>query len=144
MYHVKHEHPFQRGYNALAEEGERADNAMMDFGILLLHAGERHECRLGKERAFLLMHGTVTFRCNGTERRADRRSLLDENPVVLHVPQGVPVQIVAMTDAEIAVMRTEHESNVCPQALRARRDEQRATGRGNHGGNLDPSRQNRL
>jgi 5-deoxy-glucuronate isomerase len=115
VYHVKHEHPFQHGYNALTEEGERADNSMMDFGILLLHAGERHECRLGKERAFLLMHGTVTFRFNGAERRADRRSLLDESPVVLHVPQGVPVQIVAMTDAEIAVMRTQHETTFAPR-----------------------------
>jgi 5-deoxy-glucuronate isomerase len=89
VVHVKHENPFQRGYNAVTEEGERTDNAMMDFGILLLHAGECHECHLGKERAFLLMHGNVEFRFNGVERPANRQSLLEESPVVLHNPRSI-------------------------------------------------------
>jgi 5-deoxy-glucuronate isomerase len=115
VYHVKHEAPFQHGYNAITEEGEPADDAMMDFGILLLHAGERHECHLGKERAFLLMRGSVTFAFNGVERRADRQSLLEESPVVLHVPRGVSVRIAATTDAEISVMRTTHAAAFEPR-----------------------------
>ena len=115
MVHVRHKNPFQYGYNVVTEEGERPDNAMMDFGILLLHAGECHECHLGKERAFLLMRGNVAFRFAGVERRANRQSLLDESPVVLHVPQGVSVRIVATTEAEIAVMRTQHEATFEPR-----------------------------
>jgi 5-deoxy-glucuronate isomerase len=71
VVHVRHKNPFQHGYNVVTEEGERPDNAMMDFGILLLHAGECHECHLGKERAFLLMGGNVAFRFAGVERRAN-------------------------------------------------------------------------
>ena len=115
MVHLKHEHLFQHGYNGITEEDEPADNAMMDFGILLLHAGECRECHLGKERAFLLLQGGVTFRFNGLERRANRQSLLEESPVVLHVPRGASVQIVGTTDAEIAVMRTRHEATFAPR-----------------------------
>jgi len=34
MSHVKHEKPFEHGYNVITEEGEPTEDTMMDFGIL--------------------------------------------------------------------------------------------------------------
>jgi len=113
--YVKHAKPFQYGYNSITEEGEHSDNTMMDFGILRLHAEECYECHLGKERAFLLMKGSVTFSFNGVTRCPERQSLFEENPVVLHVPQGISVQVAAETEAEIAVMRTQNEKAFEPK-----------------------------
>ena len=109
MYHLKHESPFKAGYTAITEEGEPTNDTMMDFGILLLKPEELYECALKKERAFLLMKGKVTFNFHGTEKSGERQSLFEENPVVLHAPQGLPVKILAEAEAEIAVMRTRNE-----------------------------------
>lgn len=109
MYHLKHEKPFRDGYNVITEEGEPVEDPMMDFGILLLQSEEGYACHLNKERAFLLMNGRISFHFNGIEKQVERQSLLEENPVVLHVSREVPVKIVAETEAEIAVIRTQNE-----------------------------------
>jgi len=130
VYHLKHEKPFGHGYNVITEEGEPTEDTMMDFGILLLQTEEVYECHLNKERAFLLMNGKVTFNFNGVERLAERSSLFEENPVVLHIPQGTSVKLLAETEVEIAVMRTRNEKTFEPKLYEKEdtRDEHRGAG----------------
>lgn len=130
MYRVKHEKPFEYGYNTITREGEQKNDTMMDFGILLIKAGESYECHQEKERAFLLMGGKVTFQYNTHEKPAERQSLFEENPAVLHVPQSLPVNIMAVTEAEIAIIRT-HNARMFEPKLYEKpdtRDEHRGAG----------------
>ena len=130
MYHLPQKKPFIQGYNAVTDEAESAGGTMMDFGILLLGAGERYECQLAKERAFLVMNGRLAFTFEGATKPAERRSLFDEPPVVLHVPSGASVSILGETAAEIAVFRTTNAKTFVPRFYEKTdtRDEYRGAG----------------
>jgi 5-deoxy-glucuronate isomerase len=108
---IKHEKPFQNGYEEIV--GRKGPNAdmLMDFGHLSLRAGEAWASPAGDERAFLLAGGEIVFTWKGGSRpaataRAKRASLFDEEPTVLSVPAAAEVEIAATTDAELYVVAT--------------------------------------
>jgi 5-deoxy-glucuronate isomerase len=112
----RHQGPFRYGYTPIAESGGRNASMLLDFGILRLKAGDELRDGEAKERAFLLMSGTVELAWSGQRRTVSRRSLLNEDPWVLHVPAGVEVNIRASgADAEIAV-----EKSAGPHRIEAR------------------------
>jgi 5-deoxy-glucuronate isomerase len=101
--------PFGYGYTPITEiEGANA-SMLMDFGILRLRPGEEWEDEEEKERAFLLMTGSVRVGWGERSKTITRDSLLDQGPWVLHVPPGVAVALEASANAELAVQKVRHD-----------------------------------
>ena len=81
--------------------------ALMDFGILKLDAGQKIASATPEERAFLLISGEAEFEWEGHQAIAKRSSCFYEGPWCLHVPSDVPVNITCIRrDTEIAVQKT--------------------------------------
>ena len=108
---VRKEKAFANGYHAITELHGAHSDMMLDFGILTLEKGQRWECALNLERAWLLIKGTVEFQWEGHTCQATRFSCFDENPSVLHVPSGVSVLMVALEASELCVERAENEKS---------------------------------
>lgn len=117
---VKHPQPFGSGLTRLAAvDGDHAD-MLMDFGILNLGAAERWESSEAKERALLLMTGRVRFSWDGEAGPEtiewERRSLLDEEPVALHMPAGRRMAVEALGGpAELAYQARPNDKPVPPR-----------------------------
>ncbi len=102
---VKKEKPFGWGYTAItAMEGEHSE-MLLDFGVLRLKAKEQVICSLDLERAWMLLKGSVEFKYPGGVFAGERRSCIDETPIVLHAPHSVEVTITAHTESELVVER---------------------------------------
>lgn len=97
---------FPYGYTAITELNGMHREMLLDFGILRLREGERWDNNDEKERAFLLISGTIQFSWNDKRAYGSRVSCFDENPVVLHVPAGTTVIITAESACELAVEKT--------------------------------------
>ena len=114
---------FQKGYNAITEIGGRHSEMGMDVGIVRLDAGEEYLDESGRECALLLMSGEVTLSWKVEEEwheeRATRVSLLDEEPIVLHV-DGVTIARVRCVagEAELAVQRVVNTTPFPPRVWR--------------------------
>ncbi len=100
---VRNEKNMKSGYTAITEENGKHSEMLLDFGLLNLKAGEEWTCEEQKERAWLLIRGNAVFEWEGKSEEVTRRSCFDENPSVLHVPQGVKVKIRAVEDTEFGV-----------------------------------------
>ncbi|MCG8454568.1 MAG: 5-deoxy-glucuronate isomerase [Spirochaetales bacterium] len=87
--------PYTTGLNMIVSQAEDEAGMRLDFGILNLLPGMSWEDKANKERALLLLSGTVRFSWNGQERMASRNSCFDENPEVLLVPAGMDIQLTA-------------------------------------------------
>jgi 5-deoxy-glucuronate isomerase len=107
--HIQGPLQFPYGYNGIAEIGNAEQKSMMDFGILHLPAGESFCEAQSLERAYLLINGEITIAWENNEQTISRKNCFDFSPWVLHVPNNVAVNIYAVTDAEVAVQRTENE-----------------------------------
>jgi 5-deoxy-glucuronate isomerase len=97
---------FANGYNPLTIQG---DNSLMnmDFGVLCMKKGDKFTYNEPKESIYVLVAGKVTFKWEGREDTAERKSCFYEDPILLHVPQNVEVTIQGETDgAEVAIQRT--------------------------------------
>lgn len=107
--------PFFNGYNAITElEGKHGD-MLLDFGLLEMKKGDIYACELEKERAFMLMDGIVEYRWDGKKEKAERKSLLDENPWALHVSGKIKAEIECMSDAaELCVERVANATGFEP------------------------------
>jgi 5-deoxy-glucuronate isomerase len=82
---------------------------MMDFGILRLRAGETHTSTGSRERALLLLGGTLDVTLDGQKTRISRRSLFDEAPWCLSLASGAEAVITAVDgDAELSVHATDN------------------------------------
>ena len=108
---IKQEGSFCEGYTPITELDGKHSDMLMDFGILKISAGKSEMSSEDKERAFLLMSGKVVFTWEGMSVEAERNSLLDENPTVLHLPAGVSAEIVALSDVEIAVQKKRNKKS---------------------------------
>ncbi|MHB8073245.1 5-deoxy-glucuronate isomerase [Desulfosporosinus fructosivorans] len=109
MTRIRQEQPFAYGYNPITTMDEAEQNTMMDFGILRLAKDQVEVDTEPKERAYLLVQGEVSFEWEGNKETAKRKSCFDENPWVLHVPQGVQVKITGLAETEICVTKTTNE-----------------------------------
>ena len=112
--------PFPRGYTAVTEIDGAHANMLMDFGILKLGPGESWSSDGPTERAFLLMTGEVTLKWEDTSgtQTADitRKSVLDQEPVALHVPTGIPVTVTSgNAESELAVQGVRNDTRFTPR-----------------------------
>ena len=99
----------QPGLEWITRAGEGELDTGIDFGLLRLSAGERVDLTSELEGAALLLEGRVQFLWDGGARAAERHSLFEEDPVALHVPVSSRFEIVADTDAELAIFRTAND-----------------------------------
>lgn len=93
---VRH-HPgeFPAGLNLIVSDAAGGSGMMLDFGIITLGEGHEWSDASRRERALLLISGSVHFEWNGESREARRISCLDENPETLQLPDGMPVKLTA-------------------------------------------------
>jgi 5-deoxy-glucuronate isomerase len=104
---------------------------LMDFGILRLAAGQAEAGEEPKERAYLLLGGTVEIDLAGGHARMARASLFDRGPWCLHLPAGSQVTLRAVGGpAEIAVHKTTNARAFEPRLYTPEecRDEERGKG----------------
>lgn len=97
----------EKGYNEITNMETKARDMLMDIGIQKMEKGELlsfEDC--DKETAFLLLSGELIFQWENQELTAERNSLFDENPCVLHVPKNTQVRIRATRDSEILIQKT--------------------------------------
>ena len=107
---LRHPEPSARGLTWLVRAGDATFDTGMDFGLLRLAAGEEADLSSPLEQAALLLTGEVVLGWEGAgarrEHRAQRESLLDEEPTVLHTGAGAAVSVRASRDSELALVRT--------------------------------------
>jgi 5-deoxy-glucuronate isomerase len=94
---------YQPGYTAITEQHGKNPEMLLDFGILRLEPGDVWKDSNMKERAWLLIQGNAVFEWEGQRGEGKRASCFDENPVVLHVPEGVKVTITAVIACEFGI-----------------------------------------
>jgi 5-deoxy-glucuronate isomerase len=100
---------FPYGYHGITKIGGRHAETHMDFGILRLRAGETHRTSGTRERALLLMGGTMDVSWDAEKTRISRGSLFDEAPWCLSLASGAEAVITAVEgDVELSVHATEN------------------------------------
>jgi 5-deoxy-glucuronate isomerase len=103
--------PFPPGYTEIVSSGGAFRNMILDFGILVLEAGEQFvDVDLHRERAYLLITGDARLVADSPDggfadspMAVSRRAPLDEPPWTIHVSCGSRVEIAAKTRCEFAV-----------------------------------------
>jgi 5-deoxy-glucuronate isomerase len=106
---VRNTEGFPYGYKGITRIGGRHSETLMDFGILRLRAGETHTTSGNRERAFLLLGGTLDISWDGQKARVTRASLFDEAPWCLSLSPGSEAVLTAVDgEAEMSVHATEN------------------------------------
>lgn len=101
------DHPF--GITEIAGIRGAQSDMGMDFAILRMKRGDRHEEAAPLEKAILLVYGRVRLSWNGESAEAERRDCFDASPVALSVPDGACITIEAIADdSELAIIRAEN------------------------------------
>ncbi len=98
-----------KGYNSYAEINGINKDMLMDMGVYVFEDKEKvsfYEDH--KETAFLVLLGEGKFYFNGKEETFKRTSLFEENPIVLHIPKGVKVEIESIKSLEVLIQKTEN------------------------------------
>jgi 5-deoxy-glucuronate isomerase len=107
--HMKSSGPFPYGYTPITEIGGRQADTLMDFGILRLKKGETWRTAARRERALLLLTGTLDLSWEGKIARISRASCFDEPPWCLSLPSGVEAVLTAGGEgAELSVHATDN------------------------------------
>ncbi len=104
-----HSQGFSFGLTSITTIGEASDDTGIHFGILNLRAGEEWTVNDGLESAVLLLKGKITFRCEGKQYQAERRSIFDEDPYAMHVDASTSLTMIATTDCELALSQVSNE-----------------------------------
>jgi len=112
---VVQKEPYPFGYTAITEQEGKHAEMLLDFGILRLAKEQSWVCEIPKERAWLLIKGEVIFTWDNKDKAGSRFSCFDENPVVLHVPKGLPVRITAVEESELAVEMVNNHNDFEPK-----------------------------
>lgn len=99
---------FPFGLSSVTTVEESECSTGIEFTILKLRRGESYEESSFFETAYLHLSGTVTLSVKDQAKTNTRKSLFDEAPFCLHVPQKIKVKIQAETDVELAICRTEN------------------------------------
>ena len=140
---LHHSGDYAEGYELLVlRSGDRA-HMLMDFASLSLKKDTSWRSNANDERAFLLAEGMIEFLVSAkvewvgssedwipdlnsiyieslaegsTRIRASRTSLLEENPIVLHLPAGIEVQIKGLSErAVLYVSATSNDTRFAPR-----------------------------
>ncbi|QQO09144.1 5-deoxy-glucuronate isomerase [Breznakiella homolactica] len=93
---IPHKAPFSRGYTVLSPRSGVTADMLMEFGVLVLLAGDTYEdSSPADERTWLLSRGTAAITWNGETKQISRPDLFDYSPWCLSVPAGCGVSITA-------------------------------------------------
>ncbi|HOJ60638.1 MAG TPA: 5-deoxy-glucuronate isomerase [bacterium] len=96
--------PLRAGWNPLVEDDPEVQ---MVLGIQCLGGEESVPFySTSEETALLLLEGRGTVEIEGRLIPYQRDSWIEENPLAVHAPRGVPVAVHAETASEFAVIRT--------------------------------------
>ncbi len=111
--------PFPNGLTPVIRSDADGAYIDMDFGILRLARADEFADAGEKERAFMLMTGSVRFTwiADGVHRSetVSRQQLLDEEPTALHVPRDVEIAITCLSEyAELAVQQVVNDRQFAP------------------------------
>ncbi len=132
---IKHTEDFHFGYNSITEVDGKDADIMMDFGVLKLGKDMRFDDESKKEKVFLLLYGRVELVWNGEKKAVERKSFLDDDPIVLNVPSGVSIAATGLThESEIVIMRTYNDKQFEPVLYEKCRVEYRGKGTMNEAG----------
>ena len=107
---VKQHKPFDYGFTSITEQHGKHSDMMLDFGILKLKEGEAEAFPPGRERAWLVINGTVTFAWEGKTETVTRSSCFDEAPYVLHVSRDTEVTVKTKSECEICVEQVDNDN----------------------------------
>lgn len=84
---------------------------LMNVDVYNMKAGEEKTFLLGTEElAILLMHGAVTFICDGKSHDASRSDLWADRASLIHVSRNIEVKVFAREDSDILVQSTMNEN----------------------------------
>jgi len=115
---TQHRKGFNPGFTAITTAGEADSDTGISMGVLRLAAGSRHTVTLAGETAFLLMEGRVAGQAGGHAFELGRASLFDDSPACVHAPAGTPVEIRALSDAELTVYACDNQATFMPRVFR--------------------------
>ena len=127
---TKHRDGFAPGFTPVTTAGEADADTGISMGVLRLAAGGRHTVTLPGETAFLLMDGRIAGRAGDLAFELARQSLFDDSPACVHAPAGTPVEICALSDAELTMYACDNASPFAPRVFRPSdvEDERRGAG----------------
>lgn len=115
---IRAEGDFADGYNPITEVGEARRDTGMAFGILRLPPGQSYPLKRGRECALLLLAGEIRVTIDdGPTFRAARRSLFDERPSVVHVPDQCALCVTADARSELALIATPNDTPFEPRCF---------------------------
>lgn len=103
---LKRPNGFPLGLTDITRADEAECNTGIQFSILKLQAEEKYHILSTLETAVILMTGQVVFKYAGKVYEGQRNNLFEQDPHVLHVPQSSPIDIIAGTDCELAIVQT--------------------------------------
>jgi len=130
----RHEGAFRPGWEALVERRGLEADMLMDFGILSLKPGESWDSGPEDEKALLFMGGEAELSWKGGAAKVSRKSLFDESPATLSLPEGESVRVAAgPRGAELCVTRTENKKRFAPRFFSAAECRSEARGKGTMG-----------
>ena len=107
---IKQHRSFDYGLTSITQQHGKHSEMLLDFGILKLKTGGLETFAGGRERAWLLINGSVTFMWEGKTETVTRTSCFDEAPSVLHVSRDTEVTVTADTDCEICVEQVDNSN----------------------------------
>lgn len=100
------------GYNEITNSDTKEQSMLMDIGIQRISKGETLVLSdAKKEMALLLLDGKVVFSWQDQSIEAERTSLFDENPSVLHVPSFTEVSVRAIESSELLLQKTDNDKD---------------------------------
>lgn len=107
---VKQGKPFDYGFTSITQQHGKHSEMLLDFGILKLKTGDMESSSTGRERAWLLIHGSATFLWEGRTETVTRTSCFDEAPYVLHVSKDTEVTVNTDSECEICVEQVDNDN----------------------------------
>ena len=92
----------KKGENVLTKVGEKHDDMLMDISVFNMSKGEEKKLSSEtQETAVLLLTGKIELSWEGRNSVLERGCMFDENPVCLHVPKDITVDIKVLEDSEV-------------------------------------------
>jgi 5-deoxy-glucuronate isomerase len=117
---IRNPHGFAPGFTSITRIGEPELDTGIEFGILKLVPGQRHESASGDEIALVLLDGEAVFEAEGMRETRSRESLFEGDPVVLHLGPGARGSVTAVTAVELAVLGVEGDAAFEPRLFDGR------------------------
>jgi 5-deoxy-glucuronate isomerase len=108
---IKHNEGFKWGYNAICE---LESQMQMKVGVIQLAKNTQYLNDDQLERAILLVEGKVKFIYKDRDITVERGNCFDENPICLHLPRGMKLEMNAISDCELIYQAVDNHNDFEP------------------------------